>query len=164
MSKLSKEKMKFTIFTPLVLKTVDPIDVVRTKLIENIEKKRLFNSLRSNKIYQGEISETGFKISRIISYQNSFLPVIYGSLSETEEGTEIKIELMPHWFVIIFFLVWCIGFWGPDCSSFLKGDIDSFSFFSLLFVIIFTGLFPYFLYTERKKTLENMKQILKLRL
>ena len=156
--------MKFTIFTPLVIKTNDPIDVVRTKLNENIEERRLFNSLRSNKIYQGEISDTEFKISRIISYKNSFLPIIYGNLSETEEGTEIIMKLMPHWFVVIFFLVWCIGFFGPDVSSFLRGDIDSFSFFSLLFVVIFTGMFPYFLYTERKKTLENLKQILKLKL
>ena len=156
--------MKFTIFTPLVIKTNDPIDVVRTKLNENIEERRLFNSLRSNKIYQGEISDTEFKISRIISYKNSFLPIIYGNLSETEEGTEIIMKLMPHWFVVIFFLVWCIGFFGPDVSSFLRGDIDSFSFVSLLFVVIFTGMFPYFLYTERKKTLENLKQILKLKL
>jgi len=97
--------MKFTIFTPLVIKTNDPIDVVRTKLNENIEERRLFNSLRSNKIYQGEISDTEFKISRIISYKNSFLPIIYGNLSETEEGTEIIMKLMPHWFVVIFFLV-----------------------------------------------------------
>jgi hypothetical protein len=156
--------MKVTIFTPLVLKTADPIDVVIAKLNENIEKRRLFNSLRSNKIYQGEISVTGFKISRIISYQNSFLPIIYGNFSETEEGTEIKMILLPHWFVIIFFLVWCIGFFGPDVSSFLRGDIDSFSFFSLLFVVVFTGMFPYFLYTERKKTLEYLKQILKIKL
>lgn len=151
------------IFKPLIIKSVDPIAEVREKLGQNIEEKRLFNSLRSNKIYHGEITENSFRISRIISYQNSFLPVIYGSLKKDKEGTEIKMKLIPHWFFIVFFVIWCVGFFGPDVSAFMRGDLDSFSLFSLIFAIVFTGMFPYFLYSERKKTQENFMRILKIK-
>jgi len=155
--------MNFTIFRPLIIIAAEPVTEVREKLSRDIEERRFFNSLRSNKTYQGEITENTFKISRIISGQNSFLPVIYGSFKEEKEGTEIKMNLVPDCFVIVFFVFWCVGFFGPDVSSFMRGDLDSFSLFSLIFVVVFTGMFPYFLYSERKKTQENFRRILNIK-
>jgi len=153
--------MKSKIFTPLVFKTVDPVEVVRTKLNENIEEKSLFNSLRSNKIYKGEVSENTFRISRIISYTNSFLPIIYGKFYTTNDGTEISMKFIPHWFVMIFIVIWSIGFFGPSVSSALNGNFDSFDIVSVLFVVVFTGMFPFFILSEKKKTEENLKRIFK---
>lgn len=152
--------MNIMIFKPLIIETVESANEVKEKLGRQIEERRLFNSLKSNKTYQGEITDNAFKISRIISYQNSFLPVIYGNFKEVQDGTEIKMKLAPQLFVIVFFVIWCVGFFGPEVSSFMRGDLDSFTLISLIFVMVFTGMFPYFLYSERKKTKENFAKIL----
>ncbi|MDF3028410.1 MAG: hypothetical protein K0S23_2717 [Fluviicola sp.] len=56
--------------------------------------------------YEGKIQSKEFKISRIISYRNSFLPVIKGSISSFLNQREITISMGLNLVVKIFTIVW----------------------------------------------------------
>lgn len=56
--------------------------------------------------YTGTLSKTDFKISRNISYQNSFLPVIEGTIGSFSGKTEIRISMKLHILVKVFMIIW----------------------------------------------------------
>jgi hypothetical protein len=56
--------------------------------------------------YEGTIKSNEFKISRIISYRNSFLPVIRGSVSSFLNQREITISMGLNLFVKVFMIIW----------------------------------------------------------
>jgi hypothetical protein len=66
-------------------------------------------SSESGKKFQGEFSSSGFKIMRIISYRNSFLPVIEGTVTPTISGSRISVTMRLHRYVGIFMLLWLGG-------------------------------------------------------
>lgn len=62
----------FTILTP------DTLPIVVQRLNAQVEPTKVFRFSNKHLPYQGTISESGFQISHIIHYRNSFLPVIRG--------------------------------------------------------------------------------------
>lgn len=56
--------------------------------------------------YEGTMSDNTFKISRVIRYRNSFLPVIKGTVSSFVNKTEIHISMKMHLVVRIFMIIW----------------------------------------------------------
>jgi hypothetical protein len=64
----------------------------------------------SRAAYEGEIWDTGFKVSRIIDYRNSFLPVIRGRFEPTPQGTQVHFTLAIHPAVGAFLVAW-LGLW-----------------------------------------------------
>jgi hypothetical protein len=60
---------------------------------------------RSGGPYEGTVTSNSFKISRIISYRNAFLPVIKGSVSFLNQR-EITISMGLNLFVKIFMIIW----------------------------------------------------------
>ena len=63
----------------------------------------------SGKKFFGEVSTDNFKIWRIISYRNSFLPIIEGRITPTISGSHIAVTLRLHGFVSLFMLFWLGG-------------------------------------------------------
>jgi hypothetical protein len=63
----------------------------------------------SGKKYQGEFTQTDFKIWRIISYRNSFLPIVEGIITPTTSGSLIAVTMRLHRFVAAFMLFWLGG-------------------------------------------------------
>jgi len=61
---------------------------------------------RSGGPYEGTITSNRFKISRIISYRNAFLPVIKGSISSFLNQREITISMGLNLFVKVFMIIW----------------------------------------------------------
>src|SRR4030095_9671339 len=55
---------------------------------------------------EGEISETGFKISTIIRYRNSFQPMLEGRFSPLLKGVRIEVRMRLHRSVLIFSALW----------------------------------------------------------
>ena len=59
--------------------------------------------------FTGSVSEEGFRISRTISYHNSFLPLIEGRLRATPHGSEVRLLMRLFYpvlaFVVLFILV-----------------------------------------------------------
>ena len=59
--------------------------------------------------FAGSFGAMSFKIMRIIAYRNSFLPVIRGTLSQGDVGTDVRLVMTLHPLVALFMLVWCGG-------------------------------------------------------
>ena len=68
---------------------------------------RSFNPL--NKGFSGDVSDQGFKIRRAVEYQNSFSPIIIGTVTTNNEHCSLKIEMRMHYFVMAFMLIWLSG-------------------------------------------------------
>lgn len=121
---------KYLPFENYVLTTELSIDEVYKKLSDNIEPKKTFRismfNNNSTKPYEGEITKNSFNISRIISYRNSFLPIIHGEISTFLGKTQINIKMRPVIFVLIFMSFW-LGIVGLVCLVTLLFGLLSFS-------------------------------------
>ena len=74
-----------------------------------IEPRNLFRFSRRHKVFQGSISHDGFKITRIIHYENSFLPVIRGTFRLGQSGITVSVRMRIHPLVAAFMCVWFAG-------------------------------------------------------
>jgi len=88
-----------------------------TKLNSKIEPTKLLRFSSPHAPFQGKISQNGFKITRIIHYRNSFLPVISGKFLSCFSGTKVEINMGLHPIVIAFMCVWFGGV-GVACIAF----------------------------------------------
>ena len=75
---------------------------------------RGFFVIQKTKLYQGHVAGNQFEISRIITYRNSFLPLIRGHVSTYMGQTEVAIRMRPVLFVLIFMGFW-LGIVGVIC-------------------------------------------------
>lgn len=131
----------------------------------HIEAKKIFRLFGGDKYFEGEVSDIGFKLSRIISYRNSFLPIIKGSFEESASGLKINISMSMHPFVNAFMLIWFggvgIGFFAT-IFSFLKSPTDFHSaFFVPAGMLLFGwGLVSIGFWSEARKAKEKLKTIL----
>lgn len=96
-------------FEQLIINThLTPLQVIE-ELKLFVETDRSFRDLfkRPTKPYNGKIQGDSFTMTRNINYRNSFLPVITGKIKANYQGgSEIKITLSLHLFVIIFMCFW----------------------------------------------------------
>ncbi len=82
---------------------------------------RAFSS-RQGFEFEGNVSPQGFRISRIISYRNSCIPIIGGRFEPSSAGTRIVIEMKMHTLGYVF-LVGGMGLLFVVLSSFIPtGD------------------------------------------
>jgi hypothetical protein len=70
-----------------------------------------FSPPRYSKPYSGYIRANFFEMTRNISYRNSFLPLITGTVSTESGQTQVTIIMKPVLFVTIFMCIW-LGFAG----------------------------------------------------
>jgi hypothetical protein len=94
---------QFTIITDLTP------DQVHKRLMEVVEppNNRWPRSQKPNKPYQGQIGEHSFKVHRVISSRNSFLPMIQGRIQAQDGGgSQIQIKMSPSLFVVVFMWIW----------------------------------------------------------
>lgn len=82
-----------------------------------------------NKPFEGRWEEHAFVLRRIITYRNSFAPLIFGKIRQTESGVEIDMKIRLHRFVSTFIIVWC-------SIAFMLGLPFLFSFFYTLYIVI----------------------------
>lgn len=93
----------------------------------------------TKKLYKGDIEGNSFKISRIIDYRNSFLPVIEGTVEDAVKGSVVKVTMRLGKFVKIFMIMWYGGLGvGLPIGVFLlfKNNFDSISFSNLVPLIL----------------------------
>lgn len=100
--------MKLLPYDSFTIQTRDPLPLILQRLNAEVEAPRIgFGFSQHRALYQGSVSEDGFKITRIINYRNSFLPIIRGSFAQEPDGTTIiHITMGLHPFVMAF-----LGFW-----------------------------------------------------
>jgi hypothetical protein len=97
--------------------------------------KALLKSKKKDKLFEGEITDNSFTISRIIFYQNSFKPLIKGSYTGNANGTQIDITMGLPKMVIVLITIWCVF----DFALILLGAVDAF-FNGRFNVFLITGL------------------------
>ena len=95
--------------TIIVNTSLSPAEVAATLRRSTHEKKGLLDLSYGGHAYVGNVSETGFKIRRVISYRNSFLPVIGGSIMPRAYGSSVQVSMRMNWFTIMFMLIWMGG-------------------------------------------------------
>lgn len=70
---------------------------------------------RRQKGFEGEVSGTRFRLNRITAYwqSNATLPHAYGQFRQVTEGrTRVRVRVMPHHFVLLFWLI--LSYWAVD--------------------------------------------------
>jgi hypothetical protein len=93
-----------------VLRTGLPVTEVLSRISDSIDAKRT-NAFVAyfkgfDKPYRGHINGSTFHIVRNISYRNSFLPEIKGTVSTFLGKTEVTIKMALNQLVAIFMILW----------------------------------------------------------
>jgi hypothetical protein len=82
-------------------------EIIRRLIVEVASRRRrsgIFEQ-RAEK-FEGEVSETGFKISRIIRYRNSFRPIVEGQFFPLVKGVRIEVRMRLSMTILIFSILW----------------------------------------------------------
>ena len=136
---------KYLPFENYILTSYLPAYEIEKRIAANIEPKStsIFSGFNRNstKPYEGQLVDKNFTISRIISYRNSFLPIIKGNISTYLGETQIRIKMRPATFVLVFMSLW-LGIVGLVCIGIIFIGLLSFEAllqngFSLLLLIPF---------------------------
>lgn len=118
--------MKVLPYNTFTISTPDALSVVLQRLNAKVEPTKVFRFSTKHAPYQGSISEEGFKISRIIHYRNSFLPVIKGRFEVQSHQTIIHIEMSVHPFVMAFLGFWFLLWYGAIAPITLTGAMPKY--------------------------------------
>jgi hypothetical protein len=90
------------------IEVAQPAAVVRERLRCAVETPRPFRQFRrshEHPPFEGWIREDTFEISRIIHYNNSFLPIIEGQIVESNGHTKVHVKIAVLWAIVAFVLV-----------------------------------------------------------
>jgi hypothetical protein len=153
--------MKILPYENFTISTPDSLAVIIERLSTQVEPTKIFRFSRQHALYQGTISEQGFKITRIIHYRNSFLPVIRGRFEVQPHQTIVDIQMSPHPFVMVFIGFWCLFWYGISVPFALNGA------FSQSMAVVFLGMpivilviFWIAFWTEAKRSRHELSQII----
>ena len=147
--------------TTVTYKTQLSIKEVIEKLNDCVEPKKGFSLLSGGagrgKLYEGEISGQTFEVSRIISYRNTFLPVITGNIQQENNATIIEINMRLNKFVSAFLLIWCVIFAFAVILLITK-EVDFFVMFYVMPFVLLLVFFSVFKF-EVNKSKKDFQQI-----
>lgn len=142
------------------LQTPDPLPIVVERLARQIEPIKAWRRFSyDRKLYQGSIDDTGFKMTRIIHYRNSFLPVIRGQFETSPTGTIVRVSMKLHPFVIGFLVFWYCTWYSMVLPIFLTMDFEVFAAglfvgLPLVILVVFWGSFWYEAHRSRRELTE----------
>lgn len=98
-------------FENYTLQTNLSADTVKERLSYYVEPKKPFSLqylfTANEKPYEGTIKDNSFRITRIIPYTNTFLPVIKGTIVPEHGGTNISINMRMMMGVLVLVSIWC---------------------------------------------------------
>ena len=83
-----------------------PRGEVIERLGRNIEPRKILRFFGKHVYFQGRVDSSGFEVTRIIKYRNSFLPIIKGNFADHDSGTTITITMQLQPLVVAFMCVW----------------------------------------------------------
>jgi hypothetical protein len=133
--------MKHLFYQSLTIHSPNSVETLRDRLTRAIEPEKVFRfswgfGSSNHAPYEGEVCDTGFKISRIIDYRNSFLPTIRGRFEPTPQGTTVQISLSLHPAVTVFLVVWYGIWYGATIPIFVLNGFSNpkFAYSGLVFL------------------------------
>lgn len=85
-------------------------DQIREALRKITEPAKSFRPPWHRSLYsfEGEVTEAGFKLRRIIRYRNTMRPVVEGSFEQSPIGLQVKITMRPAWHAATLLLTYAI--------------------------------------------------------
>lgn len=130
-------------------------------LQKHVGPRKLWPSTNDGNDFQGVVEGEGFRITRVIRYRNSFLPVVVGRLERAPGGCVMHIHMRMHFAVMAFSAVW-VSFLVPVLIGFVvrseRGfDVDTLMPFGMLafFLALTNGGF-WFEANKQKKMLQDI--------
>ncbi len=131
-------------FERRVVRSRLPVAEAIAALQAQVEPARMFRfSIRDAKAFQGNIEGYGFRITRVIGYRNSFLPIIVGTFEPAPDGCVVRIQMRMHIAVMIFCAVW-LSFLVPILIGFIMASVAGRPGFGLT-VLMPVGMLVFFL-------------------
>ena len=115
-------------------------EVARQKLATIVEtRKRRWGWSRNHLPFEGEIKENEFKISRIIHYNNNFLPVLDGRVQDDLNASSLQIT--AH-LTLLGMIMWPLFLIGPAlvANFILVDELSSFLWTIVPFTLFFYGV------------------------
>lgn len=153
--------MKLLPYDSLTIATSDPMPVVLQRLSAKVEEPKLFRFSKNHAPYQGTISEQSFRISRIIHYRNSCLPVIRGRFESRSQGTTVHVQMSLHPFVMAFLGFWFICWYSGTIPIALAGAIPlEMAVVFLVMPIIMLFFFWIAFWIEANKSRQYLSEII----
>ena len=88
-------------------------------LAANVSQWRWFSFPKT--LFVGKVSDTGFRIARVVRGRDSFNPMLYGRFSRSHTGTRVKVFITLHPAVLMLMVAWS-AFLGH--TIFLRGNSE----------------------------------------
>jgi hypothetical protein len=98
--------MKFLPIENIVFKSKLNEDEIIERLTDEVEFENTYINYVSGKLFDGEIVDNKFEITRKINYRNSCLSKIIGIIEKDTDETKITIQMKLHRGVTIFSYIW----------------------------------------------------------
>jgi hypothetical protein len=108
----SREGLLRDLIRPPFRKFVVDTELAEAEIVERlrgiVEPRGAFLAgfRRTNKLFAGEVSPQGFKITRLIYYGNASLPVVIGTFEPGPNGARVQVTMRPTQFAIAFGTLW----------------------------------------------------------
>jgi len=123
-------------------------DATREKLADIVEPRQLgWRFSNEHKPFEGELEINKFKISRVIRYRNSFLPVLVGAIQDDLDASSLQVVARPNWFVIVLWPLLLLAFFYSTIISAETTNIG----LILLFILFFYAVPTFFFNLELNK-------------
>lgn len=163
---------KFLPFEELVYHSKLNKDELLARLDNEIEPEKPFSfsakSFSYSKPYIGKISYDRFEIKRAITYRNSFLPVIKGTIKNDLSGSKINVKMNLIDFVKVFMIIWLggvsLGCIASAYSLFFRNNANSetgfFMFIPFIMLLFGVAMVCFGFKTESKKSITDLEEIL----
>lgn len=149
-------------YDQVILKTSLNIEQVYQKLAEVIEPRTYMRFSRDHAYFEGSLERDAFKISRIIHYRNSFLPVILGEMRDEVDGTAVIIRMRLNWIVVTFILIWVLMVSGIIIATLFGFLADKFLpwIMPTLLILVMYIFSLIFFHREAKKAKVYLQELL----
>lgn len=133
-------------------------EITRQKLDEIVEPRKLrFWISRNHNLFEGEVGAQSFKISRVIGYRNSFLPILVGQIRDDLDASTLQITARLNLATLIIWPILLLVLLG---AAFFSADVSN-PFMLLLLIAFFyalpIGLFNYELNKAKKLLKEQFE-------
>lgn len=118
-----------------------------------------------NAEFSGQIYPLGFRITPMLNYRNSFVPLITGNMTEKEGRTIIEVKLQMHILTCAFMVMWnCMACFFFLCAilAVITGGLEQITIILVsLGLLVFGQAFPRCgFYGPAKKAIGRLKELL----
>jgi hypothetical protein len=107
---------------------MSPAEIYQS-LSRAVESERPVRLREASKPYQGQITPSSFKITRVVPYGYFYLPVIQGKFHAGRSGSAVDLTMRPHFLIVGLTVVWFV-FFGLFFVGLLNAVIGFFGSFS----------------------------------